>query len=150
MSGAPRRLGVTALALLAACAGLSTGSAQAASARPVFVTCANHVQALAKTTSCAFATSVFWTYDTGKSEQFAVYSPTTDRTYRVTCTGETNVTCTAGVGAEVRFSMSPTAVEQRRVAAATSPARCRQFYRQWHEGVYMALLHYLQFRCDQP
>ena len=148
MRGAARRLGVSALALLAACAGLSTGSAQAASTP--YRTCANHVQALAKTTSCAFATSVFWTCNTGKSEQFAVYSPTTDRTYRVTCAGETNVTCTAGVGAEVRFSMSPTAVEQRRVAAATSPARCRQFYRQWHEGVYLGLLRYIKFRCDQP
>lgn len=143
-----RRLSVTILALLAASAGLSAGTAQAASAP--YRTCADHVQALAKTTSCAFATSVFWTYDTGRSPQFAVYSPTTGRSYRVTCAGETNVTCTAGVGAEVRFSMSASAAEERRVAAATSPARCRQFYRQWHEGVYTALLHYIKFRCDQP
>ena len=75
--------------------------------RSGFSSCGGGVEALTATTSCEFAQNVFYGfYEAAGESQFQAYSPSTGKEYQVRCTGQSTVTCRAGIGAEVRFPMS--------------------------------------------
>jgi hypothetical protein len=87
-----------------------------------FATCGGKLEALAKTTSCDFANNVFYMFYEAEPERaFPVYSPAIGKSYEVTCTGDSVITCTGGVGAKVRFPKS--AVEAYTQSEATAYAK---------------------------
>jgi hypothetical protein len=72
-----------------------------------FVACDQNISARRNTTSCPFAENTFYEYwASGEASVIRAYSPATERTYRLTCRRSAIVHCTAGDGAEVRFSSS--------------------------------------------
>jgi hypothetical protein len=54
-------------------------------------------------TSCPFAENVRASYEQSGSGVLEVYSPTTEQTYRMYCTGGATLVCTGGNGASVYF-----------------------------------------------
>jgi hypothetical protein len=89
--------------------------------KSAFTSCDGRVEALAGSTSCAFAQNVFYEfYEASPEREFPVYSPATGMSYQMHCTGESMVTCAGGNGAEVRFPMS--AVEAYTESAARAYA----------------------------
>jgi hypothetical protein len=82
-----------------------TRSAASKPTSSAFVACDSNISARRQTTSCPFAENTFYEYwASGESGTIRAYSPATERSYRLTCRGGTMVRCTAGDGAEVRFS----------------------------------------------
>src|SRR5207248_4751044 len=78
--------------------------------RRAFVSCDANIRARAGTTTCGFASNVFWEYWTnGEAGVISAWSPATKRMYSVTCHGDAIVVCTAGDGGEVRFRISAVA-----------------------------------------
>jgi hypothetical protein len=84
--------------------------AASTSPKPVFrVRCDQDITARAGTTSCPFASNVFWSFsharEAGESS-FTAYSPATKQDYDLTCTTGSLVTCRAGDGGEVQFPLT--------------------------------------------
>jgi hypothetical protein len=75
----------------------------------VFVACDPNIRVKAATTTCPFAQNVFYEYfrDTAgyvSATTVRAWSPAARRFFSVACAGRKPITCTAGDGAEVRFS----------------------------------------------
>jgi hypothetical protein len=103
----------------------------------VFVACDPNIRVKAATTTCPFAQNVFYEYfrDTAgyvSATTVRAWSPAARRFFSVACAGRKPITCTAGDGAEVRFSaeameayddsLKPSGTHQR-TTQATQPRR---------------------------
>jgi hypothetical protein len=76
---------------------------------PVFVACDANIKARAATTSCPFAENVFyefWRASENGDDAFSAYSPVMRKDYEMSCSADATVSCLAGDGGEVRFSMA--------------------------------------------
>ncbi len=69
--------------------------------------CDQNISAQSGTTTCAFASNVFWEYwrhsTNGVGTTFEVWKPSTSRLYAVSCSGTAPVTCATNTGALVTF-----------------------------------------------
>lgn len=95
----------------------STGTATAASVQRVkrtkprpYRACDSNVRARRRTTSCAFAQNAFYEFwragSEGSGEAIRVFSPTTEGSYDLRCTGAETVTCAGEGRVGVRFPMA--------------------------------------------
>lgn len=80
------------------------GDAGATSDVATYVACDANITVKAATTTCAFAQNVFYAYWNAGGSDFQAYSPVSERSYDVRCSGGSIIACSAGDGAEVRFS----------------------------------------------
>jgi hypothetical protein len=75
--------------------------------RRALTPCDANIEVKAATTTCAFAQNVFLEYwsatQSGDGASIEAYSPAAKRTYALTCSGSTLITCRAGDGSYVRF-----------------------------------------------
>jgi hypothetical protein len=69
-----------------------------------YVACDANITVKAATTTCPFAQNVFYEYWTAGGDDFDGYSPVSKQSYAMACRGRATIACTAGDGAEVRFS----------------------------------------------
>jgi hypothetical protein len=85
---------------------------------PTFVACDPNISVKAATTTCPFAQNVFYGYWQASADDFSAYSAASKRSYDVSCSGATSIVCTAGDGAEVRFSARAVALYDQAQADA--------------------------------
>ena len=92
-----------------------------------FAACDQNISARRGSTSCAFASNVFWAYwyftTTGQGTRFTAYSPANGTIYDVTCSGATPVVCTTRTGAEIHFPQRAVDLYSQSAADAYSSTR---------------------------
>jgi hypothetical protein len=82
----------------------SEGTPVATPSVATYVACDPNITVKVATTTCPFAQNVFYGYWNADGGDFRAYSPASQESYDIACDGGATIVCTAGDGAEVRFS----------------------------------------------